>query len=330
MILGHGDDSYRYEDIRINFSSNIYARADLSALQQHLCSRMDVIRTYPEPSALSLERLIARQFGISPDQVLVASGAVDAIYLIAQCYRHLGTCHVVQPTFSEYADACRTFGYHETPDGAVCWLCNPNNPTGNILPPDKVIALADAHHLLVVDQSYEDYTLQPVLQPADVVDRDNIIVLHSMTKRYAVPGLRLGFVTANAEIIQQLRSQYRPWAINALSLEAGKWLIEHDFQAIPHLPSYLSETTRLRVMLNDIPGIEAHETQTNFFVCTISTMTASQLKARLALEHGILIRDASNFVGLTPHHFRLATQSPPENDTLVRTIRSFHNLYQEL
>ena len=197
MIEGHGDDLYKYSGIVMNFSSNIYARADLSALQQHLCSRMDVIRTYPEPSALSLERLIARQFGISPDQVLVASGAVDAIYLIAQCYRHLGTCHVVQPTFSEYADACRTFGYHETPDGAVCWLCNPNNPTGNILPPDKVIALADAHHLLVVDQSYEDYTLQPVLQPADVVDRDNIIVLHSMTKRYAVPGLRLGFVTAD-------------------------------------------------------------------------------------------------------------------------------------
>jgi len=322
MIEGHGDDLYRYDGIRINFSSNIYARADLSSLERYLCSRMEVIRTYPEPSAGSLERLIARQCGISADQVLVTSGAVDAIYLIAQCYRHLATSHVVQPTFSEYADACRTFGYRDTPDGALCWLCNPNNPTGSVLPPDQVIAMARRHRLLVVDQSYEDYTLQPMIGAAEGVRHDNIVVLHSMTKRYAVPGLRLGYVTASAHIIKQLRSQYRPWAINALSLEAGKWLVEHNFQAIPRLSDYLAETARLRAMLGDIPGIEAHASLTNFFLCTVGTMTASQLKQRLATEHGILIRDAANFVGLSPHHFRIATQSPAENDTLVSAIHS--------
>lgn len=322
MIEGHGDDLYRYDGIRINFSSNIYARADLSSLEKHLCSRMEVIRTYPEPSAGSLERLIARQCAISADQVLVTSGAVDAIYLIAQCYRHLATSHVVQPTFSEYADACRTFGYRDTPDGALCWLCNPNNPTGSVLPPDQVIAMARRHRLLVVDQSYEDYTLQPMIGAAEGVRHDNIVVLHSMTKRYAVPGLRLGYVTASAHIIKQLRSQYRPWAINALSLEAGKWLVEHNFQAIPRLADYLAETARLRTMLGDIPGIEAHASLTNFFLCTVATMTASQLKQRLATEHGILIRDAANFVGLSPHHFRIATQSPAENDTLVSAIHS--------
>lgn len=327
MIEGHGDDLYQYSGITMNFSSNIYAHADLRPLEDYLRSRMDVIRTYPEPSALSLEQLIARQHGISPDQVLVTSGAVDAIYLIAQCYRHLGTCHVVQPTFSEYADACHTFGYRETPAGAVCWLCNPNNPTGSVLSPDEVTALAGRHRLLVVDQSYEDYTLEP-LMPA--VARDNIIVLHSMTKRYAVPGLRLGYVTASAPVIAHLRSQYRPWAINALSLEAGKWLVEHSFRAIPHLPDYLAETQRLRTMLNGLPGIEAHETQTNFMLCTIATMTASRLKDRLAHEHGILIRDASNFVCLSPHHFRLATQSTAENDTLVRTIHSLQDTRAEL
>lgn len=327
MIEGHGDDLYQYSGITMNFSSNIYAHADLRPLEDYLRSRMDVIRTYPEPSARSLEQLIARQHGISPDQVLVTSGAVDAIYLIAQCYRHLGTCHVVQPTFSEYADACRTFGYRETPAGAVCWLCNPNNPTGSVLSPDEVTALAGRHRLLVVDQSYEDYTLEPLL-PA--VARDNIIVLHSMTKRYAVPGLRLGYVTAEPHIIERLRAQYRPWAINALSLEAGKWLVENDFQAIPHLPDYLAEAQRLRTMLNGLPGIEAHETQTNFMLCTIATMTASQLKDRLAHEHGILIRDASNFVGLSPHHFRLATQSTAENDALVRAIHSLQDTRAEL
>ncbi len=323
MIEGHGDDLYRYDNIKMNFSSNIYNGTDLSELDAYLCTRMAAIRSYPEPSAASLERMIASECGISPDEVMVTSGAVDAIYLIAQAYRHEGTCHILQPTFREYEDACRVFGYQEREDGALCWLCNPNNPTGDVMATEEVIALAERHRLLIVDQSYEDYTMAPLLRPADVVGRDDVILLHSMTKRYAVPGLRLGYVTASAQVINRLREQYRPWAINALSLEAGKWLVQRGETAIPDLTSYLAETQRLRAMLNDIEGIEAQPTQTNFFLCTIRQATAAELKEYLAQEHGILIRDAANFTGLTPHHFRIATQSPAEDDALVTTIKQF-------
>ena len=323
MIEGHGDDLYRYNNIKMNFSSNIYAGTDLSALENYLCSRMDVVRSYPEPSAASLEQMIAHECGISPDEVMVTSGAVDAIYLIAQAYRYEGSCRFMQPTFREYEDACRVFGYQECDDGALCWLCNPNNPTGDVMAVEDVLALAERHRLLIVDQSYEDYTMAPLLQPADVVRRDDIILLHSMTKRYAVPGLRLGYITASAKVISRLREQYRPWAINALSLEAGKWLVQRGETAIPDLTSYLAETQRLRTMLNEIDGIEALPTQTNFFLCTIQQATAAELKEYLALEHGILIRDASNFTGLTPYHFRIATQSPAENDALAMTIKLF-------
>lgn len=328
MIEGHGDDLYRYNNIKMNFSSNIYNGTDLSALEAYLRTRLDVVRSYPEPSAASLERMIARECGICPDEVLVTSGAVDAIYLIAQAYRLEGSCRIVQPTFREYEDACRVFGYQEREDGALCWLCNPNNPTGDVLAAEDVLALAARHRLLIVDQSYEDYTMAPLLNPADVVSREDIILLHSMTKRYAVPGLRLGYVTASAQVISRLREQYRPWAINALSLEAGKWLVEQGKTAIPDLTSYLAETQRLRSMLNEIDGIETLDTQTNFFLCTIRQATAAQLKEYLAREHGILIRDASNFTGLTPHHFRIATQSPAENEALVAAIRNyeFHEL----
>ena len=323
MIEGHGDDLYRYENIKMNFSSNIYAGTDLSALESYLSSRMDVVRSYPEPSAASLEQMIAHECGITPDEVLVTSGAVDAIYLIAQAYRHEGTCCILQPTFREYEDACRVYGYQEREDGALCWLCNPNNPTGDVMGTDDVLVLAERHRLLIVDQSYEDYTMAPLLQPADVVGLDNIILLHSMTKRYAVPGLRLGYMTASATIISRLREQYRPWAINALSLEAGKWLVQRGVTAIPDIPSYLAETQRLRAMLNEIEGIETRDTQTNFFLCTIAQATAAELKEYLAREHGILLRDASNFTGLSPHHFRIATQSPTENDALVAAIRNY-------
>ena len=323
MIEGHGDDLYRYDKIKMNFSSNIYNGTDLSELETFLSSHMAVIRSYPEPSATSLEQLIARQCGIGPDEVLVTSGAVDAIYLIAQAFRKIGRCSIMQPTFREYEDACRMFDYQIVEDGEMGWLCNPNNPTGSVATVETVFDIARNHQLLVVDQSYEDYTQAPLLTPADVVTSDNMITLHSMTKRYAVPGLRLGYVIAPAAIIRRLRGQYRPWAINALSLEAGKWLVQRGVSAIPDLSMYLAETQRLRSLLNRIEGIKALDTQTNFFLCTISQATASQLKEYLAQEHGILIRDASNFTGLTPHHFRIATQSPAENDALAAALRNY-------
>ena len=330
MIEGHGDDLYQYSGIKMNFSSNIYTGTDLSALYSHLSTCMQVVSSYPEPSATSLEQMIAQDCGIKPEEVLVTSGAVDAIYLVAQAYRHLGTCKVMTPTFSEYEDACRVFEYKECDDADMCWLCNPNNPTGSVMSVGDVLDLAKRYKMLVVDQSYEDYTLEPLLQPADAADRDDIILLHSMTKRYAVPGLRLGYVTASSSIISRLREQYRPWAINALSLEAGKWLVQRGETAIPDLTSYLIEPQRLRAMLNEIDGIEAQQTQTNFFLCTIASATAAQLKEYLAHEHGILIRDASNFTGLTSHHFRIATQSPAENDALVAAIRNYelHELHE--
>ena len=117
MIEGHGDDIYRYGAIRCNFSSNISPFIDISELRKHLAGRLEVINHYPEPSAHALELLLAKVYDISPDEVLVTSGATDAIYLIAQTLREEGTFAVKRPTFSEYADACRMFGYQEAPKG---------------------------------------------------------------------------------------------------------------------------------------------------------------------------------------------------------------------
>ena len=328
MIKGHGDDIYSYSGIRMNFSSNIYAHADLQQLEEHLCSHMDVIRSYPEPSPRSLEVLIAEKHGVSPDEVLVTSGATDAIYLIAQAFRERLTFRVFPPTFSEYEDACRLFGYEEADDAALCWLCNPNNPTGEAFSVPYIKDLATQHELLVIDQSYEDYTLAPMLSPQEAVHMGNVLQLHSMTKQYAIPGLRIGYVVASAKLIATLRSNYRPWAVNALAVEAGKYLLRLNPPLIPSLDTCLQEIQRLRQALSCLAGIDCADTQTNFFLCTIHPQTAAELKDYLAQHHGILIRDASNFQGLTPYHFRIATQSPEENDLLVDAINQFIQLQE--
>ena len=188
---------------------------------------------------------------------------------------------------------------------------------------DEVGSLASQYRLLVVDCSYEDYTMCQRMTPQDILRYDNVIQVHSMTKKYAIPGLRLGFMVAPQHVIQLLRQGYRPWAVNALAIEAGKWLLRQGRTAIVDLNGYLAEAHRLRCTLNDMEGIEAMETKTNFFLCCLKHRTAHDLKLFLAERHGMLIRDASNFAGLTPRHFRVAAQSREENDALVSAMKEF-------
>lgn len=325
MINGHGDDIYQYGGIRCNFSSNISPLIDTSPLRQHLAERLTLINHYPEPDAYSLEVLIAAKHGISPNEVLVTSGATDAIYLIAQTLRSERTFAVKRPTFSEYADACRMYGYEEAPKGgAVRWLCNPNNPTGELRTTDTIKVLSRRHHWLIIDQSYEDYTWAPLLSAQTAIDMQNVIVIHSMTKRFAIPGLRLGYIIAPSAVTRRLRANYRPWAVNALAMEAGHWLLEHEEPYYrEEMKLLLAQTRYLHERLRNIFGIHVYPTSTNFMLCSIQQSTAAELKEYLLAHHGFLIRDASNFEGLKDCHFRIATQLPEFNAELVEAIKTF-------
>ena len=349
MLQGHGDDAYRYAGIRHNFSSNIFSHADLSGLKTFLSSRLDAIGTYPEPEPRALERLIAEQSGVGEECVLVTSGATEAIYLIASLTPApspkgegsdcLSTAVIFSPTFSEYADAChhanlsvvstplslwRGVGGEAGPVGSSAWLCNPNNPTGSVIPKADVLGLAKRYHLLVLDQSYEDYTLAPLLSPAEAVAAGNILQLHSLTKTYCIPGLRIGYVVGAAALIGQLRQRLRPWSVNALAIEAATWLIRSHVRVLPELTAYLAEAQRLRNALHAIDGISVEPTSTNFMLCRLDErlgITAAELKEHLATRNGLLIRDASNFEGLTPYHFRVAAQTREEDDELIKSIK---------
>ena len=104
MIHGHGDDLFNYPEIRCNFSSNIYAHSDMTALKTHLCRHIHLIGNYPEPSPRSLEMAIANKYGVSAENILVTNGATDAIYLIAQTFARKGSTHFSigeWPTFCE-------------------------------------------------------------------------------------------------------------------------------------------------------------------------------------------------------------------------------------
>ena len=335
MIYGHGDDLYQYGDqVKMNFSSNIFTHANLSQLKMYLAMRLDIIGNYPEPEPITLERLLAEQLGLQPQQVMVTAGATEAIYLIAELYR--GWASVIpQPTFSEYEDACKKNDHivsyfdndamEHLPEQRLYWLCNPNNPTGNVMVKGLVSYVVRHHpqYIYVVDQSYENFTHKAVLKPHEMTDCHNLLILHSMTKRYCVPGLRLGFVTGSPVILDRLRQLRQPWSVNAVALEAGSFIVETGFEPIADREAYLKEAVNLQTKLAALDGLTVMDSYTNFMLCRIEKAPARQLKQWLLENHGILIRDASNFHGLDDHHFRVAAQKHSENEALVAAIEEF-------
>ena len=335
MIYGHGDDLYQYGNkVKMNFSSNIFTHADLSQLKMHLAMRLDVISNYPEPEPITLERLLAEQLGIQPQQVMVTAGATEAIYLIAQLY-HGWASVIPQPTFGEYEDACKKNDHivsyfdndamEHLPEQRLYWLCNPNNPTGNVMVKGLVSYVVRHHpqYLYVVDQSYENFTHKAVLLPREMTDCHNLLILHSMTKRYCIPGLRLGYVTGSPVILDRLRQLRQPWSVNAVALEAGSFIVETGFEPIADREAYLKEAVHLQAQLAAIDGISVMDSHTNFMLCRIEKAGARQLKQWLLENHGILIRDASNFHGLDDHYFRVAAQLPAENEALIAAVKEF-------
>lgn len=338
----HGDDTFRYKDIRYNFSSNIYSHADLSALQDYLHSRMSCIASYPEPSPSTLEAMIAEHEGIDADCVMAGNGATELIYLIALTMRDR-TFMVHQPAFAEYERASLLAGmvpcygnvsesasdmpqgdWASNSDPALEWICNPNNPDGSVWEKTKLLQHIDSHPrtLFAIDASYEDYTLQQLPSVQQLLERNNVIAIHSMTKRYCIPGLRLGYVIAQPELLLSLRNRQQPWSVNSLAQRAGEYLLSNKIHVLPDMELYLEEAKRLQDAINSIEGFKAMPSQTNFFLCTCQRMTATCLKEKLALDHGILIRDASNFPTLTPHHFRIAAQNNEDNESLVKALKT--------
>ena len=208
---------------------------------------------------------------------------------------------------------------------AMIWLCNPNNPTGSVIPKEQLVKDIEENPetIFVIDQSYGFFTKEDLLTAAEAVRFPNVIQLHSMTKRYAIPGLRLGYITAHPALLEKIRAVRMPWSVNALAVEAGLYLCEHPETGPIDLDGLLAETQRLRDALNALPGLSAAPTQTHFFLCHLDKGSAAKLKTWLAENHGILIRDASNFEGLDEEHFRIATQTPEENDALVKAIRQY-------
>ena len=338
MLFGHGDDFYNSQnEVKINFSSNVWHGANLDKLKEHLINQFDKMTCYPEPDAASLKRLLARRYEVGEDNLVITNGSVTAFYLLAQTWKGAKSIIAV-PSFSEYEDACRLHGhdlsFFSTSDDIsevsfdgqdFCWLCNPNNPDGKLIHRTELLRLIAANRqtTFVIDQAYVAFTTEDMLKPSDVNNNPNLVLVQSISKAYNIPGLRIGYIIASPDKIQEINRYIIPWSVNVFAIEASKYILIHPAQFTLPIRKWQRETAELIYQLNKFDDLEVQPTGTTFFLVRLKKGTAADLKKFLLDHYGILIRDASNFRGLDETYIRLSTQKSDENQVLIDGVRAW-------
>ncbi|RNC65489.1 histidinol-phosphate transaminase [Proteiniphilum sp. X52] len=338
MQTGHGNDTYNYPGaIRCDFSSNIPYRNASETIEGYLKSRMDTIRNYPDPNSRKLTSQLADFHAVSPDNILVTNGSAEAFYLLAHLFQHWESV-IPYPTFSEYEDACHVYRHrisfipteslqesvHFSAD--TVWFGVPNNPDGKIVNNDMISRFCseNRHTFFVADAAYDE--LCPRNESVKELQGRfrNLIIVHSLTKTFGIPGLRLGYIVADRQIIDAIRSLRPPWSVNALALEAGSFILENRDRLLPDAASLCAESARLQQEIAALPQFEVTASPSNFFLVKMKERTAAELKYFLVDHFGLLIRDASNFRGLTPQYFRISVQEEAWNRQLIEALNLFH------
>jgi threonine-phosphate decarboxylase len=335
MLEGHGDDAWKYQrPIDADFSSNVWHGGLNAQLQQHLQTKIATITHYPEVDARTVQAEAAGTYGLAPEQVLVTNGATEAIYLIAQAFFG-GSATVLTPAFAEYEDACRMHRLQvrlqawetvKTDDGFatdLVFVCNPNNPTGLAFPLASLQELLrhNPQSLFIIDESYIEFTGKTSSLLPFLADHPNTLILRSLTKSCCIPGLRIGFVLGQVRQVDQLRRLKMPWSVNQLAIEAASYIFHHPQQFVLPLLSLLEATADWREVLQTATRWRVLDTDTHYFLMeTPAGFSAAQLKQYLVTKHGLLIRDAANFRGLTAQHFRIACQAPEQNQLLTDAL----------
>ncbi len=335
MIYGHGDDYFNFNGIRANFSSNVNPSGINSGLQAYMKACIEKLNVYPEPLAETLAALIEQRKGLPEGSVLVTNGAVEAFYLLASVSEKKKSL-IYTPSFSEYEDACKMYGHSIVfrgndsfpeelkTDFDSIWICNPNNPDGKIFDSRTIEKQASGNPgtLFVVDEAYAEFTDKVISLEKAAPFLPNMVIVRSLTKRFSIPGLRLGYLVCSPPGIKKLQKKLMPWRINTLALEAGKYCFSDHYSDNFNLRGLLDESRRLQTAINKIEGFSACPSQTSFFLVK-GPVKASVLKRELAEKSGILIRDASNFRGLSKNHFRISTQLTEENNRLTEALMTW-------
>ncbi|OHX65873.1 pyridoxal phosphate-dependent aminotransferase [Flammeovirga pacifica] len=331
MLNGHGDDLHLVDqEIQYNFSSNVFYKGCPNSILNELSKQIASIQNYPSPSAEELSDSAAQKYNLAPSNFLFTNGAIEAFYLIAQHFR-TKEASIIVPTFSEYEDACRIHDinyqlidrneiYHKV-KGDLCFICNPNNPTGEVFSLQELEQLFIKYPkvIFIIDEAYIEFTTATESCLSFMNNYDNLVIVRSLTKTFCIPGLRLGYIIASSKLIEEFKNIRIPWSVNGLAIKIGQYLFKHYNQLLFNIDELIAERKVFQEQLSHIDYLKVIETNTTYFLIQLKKGKAKDLKAYL-IHHGVLIRDATNFTNLDGEFIRLSVQKPEANQALIHLL----------
>jgi threonine-phosphate decarboxylase len=334
------------EEAIIDFSSNINPLGPSPRVLRALRSQLHCISRYPELHAPGLTRDLARVHGLPEETIAVGNGSTALIYLLPSALAPANAL-VLHPTFSEYERAlglggCQVDGImREEADGfkapwpqlfeglrrgyAAIVLCNPNNPTGDVMDKAELCEFVEEAGrygtLVIVDEAFMDFHEEASMKQ-EVLRQGNLLVLRSMTKCFALAGLRLGYLVAPPPLAKRLREAEEPWAVSALAEIAGRESLKDRRYLQRTLALIATERQYLRDQLAQIPGVRVFPSVANFLLLKLTRpgWDAPRLQQAL-IPREILIRDCSSFPGLGRSYIRIAVRGRNDNQRLVTALQ---------
>lgn len=326
----------------IDFSANINPLGMPAILRRAIVDNLDAAQRYPDPEYLALHQALAAHHHLPLSWLMAGNGETELIF---QLLAHLAPRHalLLTPGFAEYRRAltrvgCRITDYPLTeadgwqpdsrllsaltPDLDCLVLCTPNNPTG--LMPERelmqaiVARCAEQGIALVVDEAFIDFIPDATGCTGWLAEHPNLWILRSLTKFYAIPGLRLGYlINSDTSRMAALRASREPWTINAFAALAGEIVLNDE--AYQQATFHWLETERrfLWQALNAQPSITVWPGEANYLFFRYDG--EQDLQRRLLAQH-ILIRSCANYPGLDPRYFRVAVKSRADNEALIAAL----------
>jgi threonine-phosphate decarboxylase len=319
-----------------------------AALEAYHASAAE-ISSYPPAYPRHLEAALARWLGVEPEYVLAGNGSTQLIYLLARVLKPRLPV-IVTPTFSELANSliiegiepralsttsdCNFQLYPEAAikclrDGAdAIFIGRPNSPTGTILTIDETGEIADEcerrNSWCVFDEAFIDF-VQDARSAVEFVEKNRkCVVLRSLTKIFAIPGVRVGCVVGHPDAIGKLRDAIEPWSVNAVADHVTRACLEVADGFVRETREFVSvEVARIVDALSQLPGIHVFPSVANFMMMEVEDELIPGAFGKHMLDHGIGVRDLRGLPGCSAGLYRIGIRSKSDNDRFLQATRSW-------
>ena len=294
---------------------------------------------YPDPMSNDLRDELAAWHGVSRENVIVGNGGDELLYNFLLAFGGSDRTLVnVPPTFSEYAffasltqtGVCDVWRDPETllpradelvaaaGEASLVILTSPNNPTGDVAALELVARVCDAcPGLVMVDEAYGEFAEPATSAEALLSEHDNLLVLHTLSKAFALAGARCGYVIAAPDVIDALAAVRQIYSVNVLTQAAALAAVRARAEFDPTVEKIVSERSRLYELLTRVEGMRVWPSEGNFVLARMTG--ASRVRERLRDERSILVRDFSYAPGLADC-LRITVGTPEENDAVIEAL----------